>query len=426
MLFAFRTNRAVERSWPIWNRRYCTPLGCASAVIRCNKYATPLGWMIFSHLPVVGIRSLLDKYNHQSVASRIRVGKRSPSMGRVPALTFFLLASSIPILGAQSTSASLTGRITDPSRALVPDAKVTAISANTNVHYETTANGTGAYHLTNLPPGIYNIEIEKSGFKKTLKPDVVLHVQDILEINFEMAIGVVSETITVEAGTPLVDTESATVSTVVDRTFVDSLPLNGRSFQTLILLAPGVVPTATSLIDQGQFSVNGQRADANYVSVDGVSANFGVTGFFPLQQSAGGALPALSPNGGTNSLVSVDAMEEFRVQTSSFAPEFGRTPGGQISIATRAGTNSYHSTLFEYFRNGALDANDWFANFNHLPKPAEHQHDFGGVFGGPIFKDKTFFFFSYEGQRLRQPFTQQSVVPDVASRLQAPAGIQPF
>jgi len=160
--------------------------------------------------------------------------------------------------------------------------------------------------------------------------------------------------------------------------------------------------------------------------VDGVSANFGVTGYFPLLQSGGGALPALTAWGGTNSLVSVDALQEFRVQTSSFAPEFGRTPGGQISIVTRSGSNSFHGALFNYFRNDVLDAKDWFANFNHLPKPAERQNDFGGVFGGPILKDKTFFFFSYEGLRLRQPVTQTTAVPDAASRQQAPATMQPF
>src|SRR5262249_50285307 len=160
------------------------------------------------------------------------------------------------------------------------------------------------------------------------------------------------------------NTESATVSTVINRTFVENLPLNGRSVQTLIQLTPGVVMTATAFDDQGQFSVNGQRADANYFTVDGVSANFGVTGYFPLVQAAGGALPALSVSGGTNSLVSVDAMQEFRVQTSSFAPEFGRTPGGQIAVSTRSGTNSFHGTLFEYFRNDVLDARDWFVNTN--------------------------------------------------------------
>jgi len=223
-----------------------------------------------------------------------------------------------------------------------------------------------------------------------------------------------------------VNTTSATVSTLVDQTFVENMPLNGRSFQTLIMLAPGVVVTQTAFDDQGQFSVNGQRSDANYFTVDGVSANFGVTAFGPLVQSAGGALLGLSALGGTNSLVSVDAMREFRVQTSSFEPEFGRTPGGQISVVTRAGTNQFHGAAFEYFRNDVLDANDWFSNRDHLPKPAERQNDFGGVFGGPILKDKTFFFFSYEGLRLRQPATQETVVPDMASREATPTSMQPY
>src|SRR5262245_58600869 len=165
-----------------------------------------------------------------------------------------------------------------------------------------------------------------------------------------MTLGSVSETITVEGGAPLVNSESGAVSTVVDRTFVDNLPLNGRSFQTLMMLTPGIVVTATTFQDQGQFSVNGQRADANYFTVDGVSANFGVTGYIAMVQTAGGALPALSASGGTTSLVSTEAMQEFRIQTSSFAPEFGRTPGGQVSVATRSGTSSFHGTLFEYFR----------------------------------------------------------------------------
>jgi hypothetical protein len=330
------------------------------------------------------------------------------------------------VLRAQSTNASITGRVTDPSKALIVGAKVAAVSSGTSFRYEAVTNGSGEYYLTNLPPGSYRLEIEKTGFKKLIKPAVTLHVQDAIELNFELTLGSMSETITVEAGAPLINTESATVSTVVDRAFAEDLPLNGRSFQTLIMLTPGVVVTATAFDDQGQFSVNGQRADANYFTVDGVSANFGVTGYFPLGQAAGGALPALTVLGGTNSLVSVDAMQEFRVQTSSFAPEFGRTPGGQISIVTRSGTNSFHGTLFEYFRNNVLDADDWFVNYDHLPKPEERQNDFGGVFGGPIIKDKTFFFFSYEGLRLRQPSTQETVVPDSPSRQQAPASLQPY
>src|SRR5271166_470333 len=335
-----------------------------------------------------------------------------------------LLCSAI--LRAQSTNASITGRVTDPSKALVVDAKVSAISASTTFRYETATNGSGEYYLTNLPPGGYRIEIEKAGFRKLIKPDLIVHIQDALEINFEMTLGSSSESITVEAGAPQVNTESGTVSTVIDSTLVNNIPLNGRSFQTLIMLTPGVVVTATAYDDQGQFSVNGQRADANYFTVDGVSANFGVNGSAPLTQTASGALPALSALGGTNSLVSVDDMQEFRIQTSSFAPEFGRTPGGQISILTRSGTSAFHGTAFEYFRNDVLDANDWFSNFNHIQKPEERQNDFGGVFGGPVIKDKTFFFFSYEGLRLRQPSTQESVVPDTSSRQQAQATMQPY
>lgn len=346
-------------------------------------------------------------------------------MRRGSALVFFLL-TSISFVHAQSTNGSLTGRLTDPAGALIVDAKIAVISNGTNFTYETKTNESGEYYLPNLPPTTYRIEIEKSGFKKLIKSNVVLHVQDALRIDFAMTLGDVSETVIVDSATPPLNIESGTVSTVVNRTFVENVPLNGRSFQTLINLAPGVVVTATSFNDQGQFSVNGQRADANYFTVDGVSANFGVTGFVAMMQSASGALPALSASGGTNSLVSVDAMQEFRVQTSSFAPEFGRTPGGQISIATRSGTNDLHGTLFEYFRNSVLDAKDWFANFNGQPKPEERLNDFGGVFGGSLIKNRTFFFFSYEGQRLRQPSSMQTVVPDSPSRQQASAAMRPY
>src|SRR6267142_1968141 len=341
-------------------------------------------------------------------------------------LVAVLVTISVSTLHAQSTNALLTGRITDPSKALIVGARVAAINAGTAIRYEARSNGAGEYYLANLPPGLYRIEVEETGFNKLVKPDVVLHVQDALKVNFQMKVGPLSESTTVEAGSPMVNTESGAVSTVVDRTFVEDIPLNGRSFQTLILLAPGVVPTTTAFDDQGQFSVNGQRADANYFTVDGVSANFGITGFIAMMQGASGALPAFSAAGGTNSLVSVDAMQEFRIQTSSFAPEFGRTPGGQISIATRSGTNNFHGTLFEYFRNDVLDANDWFGNVNHLAKPAERQNDFGGVFGGPIFKDKTFFFFSYEGLRLRQPSSLETAVPDNQSRQLTPSALQPY
>src|SRR6476659_2027392 len=161
-------------------------------------------------------------------------------MRRVAALVFILLTSFTLAL-AQSTNASLAGRITDPANALIVDAKVVAISADTNLRYEDMTNGSGEYHLTNLPPTSYRLEIQKSGFKKLIKPDVILHVQDALRVDLQLTLGDVSETVTVESGAPLVNTESAAVSTVINRTFVENIPLNGRSFQTLIELAPGVV-----------------------------------------------------------------------------------------------------------------------------------------------------------------------------------------
>jgi hypothetical protein len=176
------------------------------------------------------------------------------------------------------------------------------------------------------------------------------------------------------------NTTDGSVSTVVDRSFIESIPLNGRSLQPLITLTPGVVLTPATGNEQGQFSVNGQRADANYFSVDGVGANFGAaTPNGNFGQSFGGSLPALNISGGTNSLVSIDAIQEFRIETSSYAPEYGRSPGGQVAIATRSGTNELHGDVFDYFRNDALDANDWFSDAFRLPKAAERQNDFGGV-----------------------------------------------
>jgi hypothetical protein len=343
-----------------------------------------------------------------------------------PALAVLFIFCLGAVAGAQSPNASVTGLVTDSTRAVVTDAIVAAISTDTNIRHETRTNDAGGYYLTNLPPSRYRIEIEKTGFRQLVKSDVILNVLDDIELDFELAVGSVSERVTVKAGVPLVSSQSGAVSTVVDSNFVANLPLNGRSLQTLIMLTPGVVMTPTVFNDQGQFSVNGQRADANYFTVDGVSANFGVTGYIAMGQTASGALPALSAAGGTNSLVSVDAMQEFRIQTSSVAPEFGRTPGGQVAIVTRSGTNDFHGSLFEYFRNSALDSKDWYVEQTGLPKPEERQNSFGGVFGGPLIKNKTFLFFSYEGQRLQQPSSLQTTVPDQPSRQAAPAALRPY
>jgi Carboxypeptidase regulatory-like domain len=346
---------------------------------------------------------------------------------RFPALAFVVLFV-VPALDlrAQSTNASLTGAVTDQSKALIANAQVAATSANTGTEYDASTGASGVYNLPNLPPGPYRLKVEKSGFKTLIRPDVILHVQDVLSLNFMMQVGSTSETIRVDPGAPLLGREAAAVSTLIENRFVENLPLNGRSFGSLLDLIPGVVlvPTA-AFYEQGQFSVNGQRPDANYFMVDGVSANLGTPGA-SFGQGGTGQLPATSAFGGMSNLVSLDALQEFRVQTSTFAPEFGRQPGAQISVVTKSGTNRFSGTVFEYLRNDLFDANDWFANNKGLAKPALRQNDFGGVFGAPIQQDKLFFFGSYEGLRVRQPQIANTFEPSLAARQSAPSAIQPL
>ena len=331
---------------------------------------------------------------------------------------------------AQSPNGNINGLVSDPSSAAVADAEIVAVNDVTGVQYTTKTNAEGIYVLPNLPPGPYRVQVSKIGFKTLIKPDIVLNVQDSLSINFTLLVGAFHEIVTVEGGASMINTTDASVSTVVDQTFVKNMPLNGRSFQALINLTPGVVAIPSNPFNGGQFSINGQRGSANYWMVDGVSANVGIGATSSgTGNGLGGALGSFSVMGGTNSLVSVDSMEEFRIQTSTYAPEFGRTPGGQISIVTRSGTNQFHGTAYDYFRNDVLDANNWFNGYTNnppLPKAKERQNDFGGTLSGPIVRDRTFFFFSYEGLRLRLPQTALSTVPDVFARQSAVPAIQPF
>jgi hypothetical protein len=346
-------------------------------------------------------------------------------------ISFVLFINTAP---AQSPTGTVSGIVLDPSGGAIAGAQVLIINEATAVQYPGKANGEGYYVVPNIPPGTYRIQVSNSGFKTIIKPDIVIHVEDALAINFSLPIGAASEIVTVQGGAPLINTENAAVSTVIDRNFVESLPLNGRSFNTLLQLTPGVVIASISNsngFEHGQFSISGQRTDANSFSVDGVSANFGAASTAGMGQSGTGSAQAFSALGGTSSLVSVDALQEFRIETSSFAPEFGRSPGGQVILTTRSGTNAFHGAIFNYFRNTAMDANNWFNDeaSPQIPKAPEHHNDFGGVFGGPIWKDKTFFFASYEGARLDLPSTIQIQVPYLSSAVascSASPAIAPF
>jgi hypothetical protein len=325
--------------------------------------------------------------------------------------------------------AAVTGLVTDANGRSVPGVTVLITNLSTNVVSRTVTNDQGIYRVPSLQPGIYRITVDKDGFKSIVKSGIELHIQDVASINFELQIGSVNETVTVEGGGLVINTTDAAVGTVIDRSFAENLPLNGRSFNTLLQLTPGVVIApipSNSVTSSGQFSIAGQRSDSNNFTVDGVSANFGATPQLALGQSGLGSSQAFSAVGGTSSLVSVDALQEFRVETSSFSPEFGRSPGGQVILTTRSGTNALHGGVFDYFRNDVMDANNWFSNQKGLPRAPERHNDFGGIFGGPVWRDKTFFFFSYEGARLRLPNTLVDEVPTPAARASAPPALAPY
>jgi len=333
------------------------------------------------------------------------------------------------IARAQSPTAVVNGQVRDISGAAIPKATVIVINDATNIRYTTETNDQGIYSVPNLPPGTYRIQVSKQGFKTIVHPDIVLHIQDAEAIGFTLSIGPTSDTVTVEGGAPIINTTDGSVGTVVDRKYVENIPLNGRSFQNLILLTPGVVSNNPQSRagggNNGEFSVNGQRTESNYYVVDGVSANVGIALDSPQRASFGGGLPASTALGTTQGLVSVDALQEFRVQSSTYSAEFGRNPGGQFSFVTRSGTNQWHGTVFEYLRNNVFDSNDWFNNYFTKQKPALRQNDFGGTFGGPIRENRTFFLFSYEGLRALQPqAATPQLVPDANLRATTPAPLQ--
>lgn len=330
------------------------------------------------------------------------------------------------LLLGQSDTATISGRITDESGGVMQGVEVLVTNVDTGLKAASLTNESGVYVLPNLRPGPYRVTVQAVGFQQIVLSGLTLNVQDAVSRNFTMKVGSIIQSITLIAGRHEIDISPA-VSTVVNPEFVQNMPLNGRTFQSLLALTPGyAVVSPPGQVQSGdafgQFSINGQRANANYFTVDGMSWNFSIYGF---GQSAGGTIPAFTIGGTTNGLVPIDAMQEFRVVTSTFAPEFGRTPGAQISIVTRSGSNDWHGTAFDYLRNDAFDARNYF-DAPPLPKPPLRQNDFGGAVGGPIRKDRAFFFFSYEGLRLLLPATATGNFYTAAARANVAPVYQPL
>ncbi len=342
--------------------------------------------------------------------------------GLAAALAAFL--GALPVTA--QTSAALSGIVEDEQGAVVAGAKLRLSDPARGLAREATSDSGGSFVFSQIAPGAWELSAERSGFATARLSGIRVNANDQLAIRVTLKVSARGETVEVTAEAPLVR-ESMAVATTVDRVFIERQPLNGRSFQSLISLSPGVVMVPSSLPDAGQFSGNGQRAGANYFTVDGVGANFGLPSATTPYEGAGGGTPSFSAQGSTSALASVDAVQEFTIQTSTYAPEYGRQPGAQVAIVTRSGTNHLHGSAFDYLRNDKLDANSWFGNANSLRRPALRQNDFGFTVGGPVLlpglydgRNRTFFFASYEGLRLIQPVVSvPSRVPSMAARQQA-------
>ncbi len=329
----------------------------------------------------------------------------------------FLFSCLLPSAVAQTETGTITGRVIDPSGAVVPNALLHLISIDRGTGTSAKTNKSGIYVIPSVQPGHYRMQVEHDGFKVADLVGLTVNVQDNLEENFRLEVGSQSESVTVNGSGANINTTDAAVGTVIDREFVEDLPMNGRSFQSLVLLSPGTVTNTPQIgsgtpagNNQGEYSVNGMRNDANSFMVDGASASNA-----PSVTSAAGSAGMLSSAtilGTTQAMLPLDAMQEFRITTSTYSAEYGRQPGAQISFRSRSGSKEYHGTAYDYLRNSAFDANNWFNTYSTTPiaTPAEHQNDFGGTIGGPVWiprlfpaKDRVFFFFAYEGLRLTQP-----------------------
>ena len=320
-------------------------------------------------------------------------------------LTALLLAT--PSAFAQAVSGTILGAVTDPSGAAVAGAKITLTQPATGFTRTVVTGADGEFSAPSLPVGAYNISAEMAGFKRSALTNVQLGVDQKARLDLKLEIGAASESVEVQGAVPLVQTDSSDLSGTINESQIKNLPLNGRDFVQLTRTLPGVlrgIPGAN--IDgagslawraSASFSANGMRTRDNNFMLDGVDNN----------------------ETWLNSVVifpSIDALEEFKVQTSTYSAEFGRSSGGVVNIQIKSGQNALHGSGFEFLRNDHLDANDFFNNKNKRAKPPFKQNQFGGTAGGHIRKDKTFFFADYQGGRIRDSKTYLSPVPSLKMR----------
>ncbi len=302
----------------------------------------------------------------------------------------------------QQVMAAITGSVVDPTGAPVPDAKVTATDIDRGSVFSTVTNGDGVYDLPHVPIGNYNIKVEHQGFQGLRRSNITLELNQVARLDFSLKIGDVSTSVTVTEAPPLLQTDSTQVSTVMDAHAIENIPLETRNYNQLVLLTPGAITTSPASFNTGLATfnsgrpyINGNREQANFYLLDGVDNNEFVDNNV-----------AFSPN--------VDAIAEMNIITNNPSAEFGHFLGGVISVSLKSGTNQFHGDLFEYLRNDFFNANEWSRNFSPDPSvnsapPAQRWNQFGGVVGGPIIKNKLFFFADYQGSRFDTPATPGTI-----------------
>jgi hypothetical protein len=317
-------------------------------------------------------------------------------------------ALSCGTLNAQNSYGSAVGTITDNTGAVVTGATVTLTNVDTGDKRTVTTNGSGDYLFVNLPPGNYRVDVENTGFKHFTRTNVLVLVQGSTRVDASLELGSIDQTVEVTSQAPLLETQQATVGQAVAGRAVTELPLNGRDVFNLLALAPGVVPQGQALNGNpvtsgistfawGNYQISGGIPNTGATFIDGAPINSGYINAIALVPTQ-------------------DSVQEFRVEANNIGPEYGGTTNGIITMATKSGTNAFHGTAYDFLRNTVLNANTFFANNSHLPRPIFIQNQFGATIGGPIKKDKFFFFGSYEGVRAAVGATSTSSVPTVAER----------